>query len=217
MNRGRGAPSPDPPVVSPPSQSAAIMESMKTSLIIIALALLACLIVLGLRPDEPVASIASDTSRGASFEVHVVKPRSARPLFGLLPDGLFGLPPSELRFDHASRGAKIGSVEQNRLELSADGWNLLIETDGDGRVAQGTRLVFPVELADRQLTLRCRPADRASGSLRATTRAGSDELDGSFLVEFATCENAGTGKTIEWPPAPLTVRGSFEGLPHGRR
>jgi hypothetical protein len=190
------------------------MGGMKTSgktwLIIIALGLLACLVVLRSRPDEPVAASVSDTSRGPSFEVHVVKPLSARPLFGLLPDG-------ELRFDDTSRGAEIGSVGHDRLELSADGWDLFIEIDGEGRVAPGTRLVFPLELGGRQVKLRCRPADPGIGHLQTTTRAGSDELGGSFLIELATCENAESGKAIEWPPAPLTVRGSFEGLPHRRR
>ena len=51
----------------------------------------------------------------------------ARPFFGLLPG-------SELRFDHSSRGAKIGSVGHDRLELRADGWDLFIETDGEGRI-----------------------------------------------------------------------------------
>jgi len=196
--------------------------SVKTSLIIIALALLACLVWLVSRPDEPVAASVSDTSRGPSFEVHVEKPRLARFLFGILPTKLeaklFGNGGYlETAFDHASHGAKIGSVGHDRLELSADGWDLLIETDGEGRITPGTRLVFPIEIAEKQRRLRCRPADRATGYLRTTTRAGSDELGGRFLVELATCENAETGKVIEWPPAPLTVRGSFEGLPHGRR
>jgi hypothetical protein len=190
--------------------------SMKTWLVIIALALLACLVVLKSRPDEPVAASVSDMSRGPSFEVHVVKPLSAQPLFGLFR--LFGLlPDNELRFDQTSRGAKIGSVGHDRLELSADGWDLFIEIDGEGRVAPGTRLVFPLELGGRQVRLRCRPADPGIGLLRTTTRAGSDELGGRFLVELATCENAESGKAIEWPPSPLTIRGSFEGLPHGRR
>lgn len=185
--------------------------SMKTWLIIIALALLACLVVLRSRPDQPVAANVSDTSRGPSFEVHVVKPLSARPLFGLL--GLLGLlPDGELRFDHTSRGAEIRSVGHDRLELSAEGWELFIEIDGEGRVAPGTRLVFPLELGGRQVKLRCRPADPGIGHLQTTTRAGSDELGGRFLVELATCQNAESGKAIEWPPAPLTVRGSFEGL-----
>jgi hypothetical protein len=87
--------------------------------------------------------------------------------------------------------------------------------------------VFPIEIAEVQRTLRCRPADRATGYLHATTRAGSGELDGRFLVEFAACVNAETGKIIDteaggnpgdaWPSAPLTVRGSFVGLPQGRR
>ena len=197
--------------------------SMKASLIIIPmLALLACLIMLRPRPDEPVTPSVPDTSRGASFEVHVEKPRLARFLFGILPikleAKLFGNGGYlETAFDHTSRGARSGSVGHDRLELSADGWDLLIETDGEGRVAPGTRLVFPIELAERQQTLRCRPADVAVGYLDATTRAGSDVLDGRFLVELATCENAETGKAIEWPPAPLTARGKFEGLPRDRR
>ena len=126
-----------------------------------------------------------------------------------------------LRFNHASPGARIGSVATNRLELSAEGWDLLIETDGEGRVTQGTRLVFPMEIAEKNYTLRCRPADRANGFLRTTTRPGSNTLDGNFLVELARCENAETGKILDteaggnpgdaWPSSPLTLRGSFVG------
>ena len=196
--------------------------SMKTSLIIIALALLACLVWLVSRPDETDETVAEsvlDTSQGPSFEVRVGVPRSARPFAGILPDwvvGKFDGTPSELRFDHASRGARIGSVGHDRLELSADGWDLSIETDGEGHVTPATRLVFPLALGGRQVKLRCRPTDHSIGYLRTTPRAGADELGGRFLVKLATCENAESGKTINWPPAPLTVRGVFEGLPHGR-
>ncbi|MBA3568857.1 MAG: hypothetical protein H0W28_05830, partial [Pyrinomonadaceae bacterium] len=67
---------------------------MKTSLIIIALGLLACLVWLvwlGSRPDEPdelVGESVSDTSRGPSFEVRVVMPRLGLPFGGILPDAL---------------------------------------------------------------------------------------------------------------------------------
>jgi len=202
--------------------------SMKRSLIIIALALLACLVWLVLRTDEPDAASVSDTSRGPSFDVRVEKPRMDRFLGGILPAKLEAkLIGGELRFNHTSRGAKIGNVGPDRLELSADGWDLLIETDGEGRVAPGTRLVFPIEIAEKQWTLRCRPADSAVGYLHATTRAGSDVLDGGFLVELATCVDAATGKILDteaganpgdaWPSSPLTIRGSFGGLPHVRR
>jgi hypothetical protein len=77
------------------------------------------------------------------------------------------------------------------------------------------RLVFQLELAEKQRKLRCRPADPASGYLDATARAGSYELDGGFLVELATCEDVETGRVIDWPSSPLTLRGSFEGLPQG--
>jgi hypothetical protein len=203
--------------------------SMKASLIIIALTLLACLVWLVSRPDEPDAASVPDAAGGPSFEVHVEKPRMDRFLFGILPTKLeaklFG--GGELRFDHASRGAEIGSVGHDRIELRADGWDLLIETDGEGGVAPGTRLVFPIEIAEVRRTLRCRPAGRATGYLHATTRAGSDVLDGRFLVELAACENAETGKVLDteagarpgdaWPSSPLILRGSFEGLPHGPR
>jgi len=196
--------------------------SKKTSLIIIALGLVACLVWLvwlGSRPDEPddlVGESVSDTSRGPSFEVRVVMPRLGLPLGGILPDALVEKldgTPRELRFDHTSRDAQIGSVEHDRLELRADGWDFFIETDGEGRVAPGTRLVFPLGLGGRRVRLSCRPADRATGYLRTITRAGSDELGGSFLIELATCKNAESGKAIEWPPAALTVSGRFEGLP----
>ena len=189
--------------------------SIKTSLIIIA-PLLGGLVWLGSRRHEPVAESVSDTSRGPSFEVRVVVPRGGLPLGGILPDSLVKKldgTPRELRFDHTSPGAKIGSVGQDRLELSADGWELFIFTDGEGRVAPGTHLVFPTGLGGRQVRLNCRPADRATGYLSTTTRAGSDELDGRFLVELATCKNAESGKITNWPPAALTVRGSFVGQP----
>ena len=189
------------------------MGRMRTWLVIITLALLACLVVIGLRPDEPPAAGTSATSPSPSFEVRVEKPRSALPLFGLLPAELFGVAGS-LAFNHASRGAAIGLVGRDRLELSAEGWDLSIEIDGEGRVAPGTRLVFPLELGGRQVTLRCRPADRGIGTLRITTPADADEYSGHFLVELATCENTKSGKALEWPPAPLTVRGSFARLPH---
>ena len=199
---------------------------MKISLILVALALvaaLACLVWLGSRPDEPdepIGESISDPSRGPSFEVRVIVPRSGLPFGGILPDALVKKldgTPRELRIDYTSPGAQIVSVAQNRLELTADGWELFIETDGEGRVAPGTHLVFPLGLGGRQLRLNCRPADRANGYLRTATRAGGDQLDGRFLVELPTCKNAESGKTTNWPPAALTLRGSFANLPPGRR
>jgi hypothetical protein len=204
-------------------------KPLKILLGIIAVAMLVCIVWLILRPGDPAGRGGSDTSRGPTFEVRVDKPRMDRFLFGILPtrieERLSG--GGELRFGHASRGAKIGDAGHDRLDLSADGWNLFIETDGAGRVAPGTRLVFPIEIAEKRWTLRCRPADTAVGYLHAATRAGSDVLDGRFLVEFAACADAETGKILDteaggnpgdaWPSEPLTVSGSFEGLPQVRR
>jgi hypothetical protein len=204
-------------------------KSVRTSLIIIPLVLAACLAYLLWRAsrtdeaDEPVSASVSETSGGPSFEVRVVMPRSALPFGGILPDTLVKRldgTPRELRFDNTSSGANAGSVAHDRLELSADGWDLFIQTDGEGRITSGTHLVFPLALGGRQVRLDCRPAADANGYLRTTTRAGSDsldKLDGRFLVELASCTNAESGKAIEWPPAALTIRGIFVGLPHGSR
>lgn len=201
-------------------------RSVKTSLITIALALLACLAVLvwlSSRPGQPddfVGESVAATSGSPAFEVRVVMPRAGLPLGGILPDWfvkkLDGTP-RELRLDHTSQGARIGNVGTDRLELSADGWELLIETDGEGRITPGTHLVFPVALGGRSLRLNCHPANRAAGYLRTVPRAGSDELGGRFLVELARCNNAESGTSINWPPAPLTVRGSFAGKSTNRR
>jgi hypothetical protein len=201
-------------------------KSIKASLIIIALILLtglAGLVWLVSRQDEPVVA---STSRAPAFEVNVEKPRRDRFLSGILPTKIEAkLIGGELRFDHASRGAKVGSVAHNRLELSAEGWDLLIETDGKGGIAAGTRLVFPMEIAEKQWTLRCQPADQAVGYFNATTRPGSGQFAGRFLVELAKCADAETGEILDteaggdpgdaWPQAPLTLRGSFAGLPLG--
>jgi hypothetical protein len=200
--------------------------SMKKSLIIIAPALIvgvACLLWLASRPndtDDMIAERLSNTSQGPAFEVRVIVPRSGLPLGGILPDWVlkkYDLTPRELQFDQTARGARIVSVGDNRLEISADLWNLLIETDDQGRVAQATRFVFPLKLGGRNIRLSCQPANPATGYLRTTKRAGSDQLGGRFLVELATCKNADSGKTTNWPPAPLTVRGSFANLPPGLR
>jgi hypothetical protein len=203
---------------------------LKASLIIIvALALLASLVWIVRRPGDPNAASAPNTSGGMSFEVRVEKPRSDRFLFGILPAKLEAklVGGGELRFDHASRGAQVGSAGQDHLELRAEGWQLLIETDGQGRVAPGTQLVFPIEIAEKKYTLRCRPADAPVGYLQAEARAGSDVLDGRFHVELANCVNAETGKILDteaganpgdaWPSEPLTLSGSFANLPHARR
>lgn len=117
------------------------------------------------------------------------------------------------RFDQASPGARVGKTATDHIELSADGgWDLLIETDGEGRLTRETHVTFPVKLGGRPLNFNCRPADLTVGYLHTTTRTGSDELEGSFELTVATCQNVVSEKTAAWPYQPLTVRGNFAGL-----
>jgi hypothetical protein len=141
-----------------------------------------------------------------SFEVDITRPFLARPFFGLLSGG-------PLHFDHASPGAQVLHVAPDRLELRADGWHLLIEIDGHGTVTSASRVTFPTDFEDRIVDMRCRPADRPAGWLRLAPRAGDERLlDGTFLVEFAECEDATAGKELDWPPAALTLKGAVSGL-----
>jgi hypothetical protein len=203
-------------------------RTIKISLIGVAVLLLAgvgVLVLLLTRPvesDEPYESIAVgavDRSLGPAFEVHVVRPRMARPLFGILPTALEKKLSGESDpwFDCKSPGARARNVGPTHIELSADGWELVIDATGEGGIGPATYLVYTMPLAERQQKLRCRPANPAVGYLQTSQREGSDEIGGRFLVELATCENFLTSKVINWPPRPLIIHGAFANLPQGRR
>jgi hypothetical protein len=193
------------------------MGAKKVLVIIIALALLlGCIVALRLRRTKPVGPTASEALRlieGPAFEVQVEMPafNSGRAPWEI-PGVILGYDHGP-RFDQASPGAQVGKITPDHIEFSADdGWDLLIETDREGRLAQGTHVGFPVKLGGRPLKFNCRPADPTVGYLHTTTRTGSDELEGSFELEIAICKNAVSRKTAAWPYQPLKVHGNFAGL-----
>jgi hypothetical protein len=194
-----------------------IMRGKKILWLIIALALLlACIVALRLRRDKSSGPSVSETARligGPAFKVQVEMPafNSGRAPWEI-PGALLGYDHGP-EFDQASPGAQVGKLAADHLELRADGgWDILIETDGEGRLTQATYVAFPVKLGSRPLTFNCRPADLTAGYLQTTARPGSDELEGSFQLEIAICKNAASGKTAAWPYKPLTVRGNFARL-----
>ena len=193
------------------------MSRKKILLIIAGLALLlACVVVLRWRRAKPGRPTISQTSRsigGPAFEVRVEQSLVEGRAPWEIPGVILGYSERGPRFDQASLGARIGNVKPDHVELSADGgWDLLIETDNEGRLTPATRLAFPIKLGGRPLKFNCRPADRAVGYFRTTSTAASEALDGDFVFELTTCKNAVSGKTAQWPYRPLTVRGSFAGL-----
>src|SRR5262245_43185198 len=110
-----------------------------------------------------------------------------------------------------SPGTQFASVSPTRLELTADGgWDLLIESDGQGRLSDGTRLVFPISFGGGHLLFNCRHADFGFGHFKTTPRG--DKLDGDFLLRLTQCWNTRSGKNTSGLP-PFPVRGSFKGLP----
>jgi hypothetical protein len=194
-----------------------MMRRNKVLVIIIALALLlVCIVALRLRRDKPVGPSVSETSRligGPAFEVQVEMPafNSGRAPWEI-PGVILGYDRGP-RFSQASPGAQVGKVAPDHIEFSADGgWDLWIERDGKGRLAQGTHVSFPVKLGGRPLKFNCRPADPTVGYLHITPSTGSEQFEGSFQLEVGICKNAVSGKTASWPYQPLRVRGSFAGL-----
>ena len=195
----------------------AVMRVSKLLVIFIALALLlACIVVLRLRTDKPAGPRVLETSRligGPAFEVQVEMPafNSGRAPWEI-PGVILGRDRGP-RFDQASPGAKVGKIAPDHIELSADGgWEILIATDSAGRLAETTHVAFPVKLGGRPLKFNCRPAGPTFGYLHFNANPGSEQLEGSFELEVATCKNAVSGKTAAWPYKPLRVRGNFAGL-----
>jgi len=188
------------------------MRGKKVLLIAIALTLLLAALVLisRRRSEQSVAKSVASAPDGA-FLVQVERPvLSGRPIWDA-PRAILGYGDRELRFGDMNPGAKIGVVAPTHLELSADGWELVIESDGRGRLLTGTHLIFPLTLPGRTLKLNCYPANPAVGRFNTTARTGSDRLDGDFLLQLPECTNATSGKTTAGLPA-FTVRGSFKGL-----
>jgi hypothetical protein len=193
----------------------------KLLIIIIALVLLGGgAVLLRWRRDRVRASQANaaNATGGPAFEVNVEAPMlSGRPPWEI-PGVILGLSERGPKFDQTSSGAKVINVGKDRVELNADsGWNISIVADGEGRIASGTHLQFPIKLGNRPLNFDCRPADRPIGQLITSTSANSGEINGSFVVEVVTCINTKSGKTAAWPYEPLTIRGSFRGLTNDRR
>lgn len=176
--------------------------------------LLAGLIVVSYRPDRPVATIVPGSSSGPAFVVQIIRPRLGLPLGGIVTPQLFGLE-AHLGFDSQSAGAYIGSFGPGRLELGADGWDLVLVLNGDGRVTPETQAAFELKFEEQLRRVRCRPGDPAVGTLSTSALTESGELSGSFDIELARCEDAETGTPLGWPPKPLVLHGSFDRLRPG--
>jgi len=145
-----------------------------------------------------------------SFVMQVEKPLLSLRAPWEVPRAVFGDRDPDLRLRDTSPGAQFGMVTPKRFELTADGgWDLLIESDGQGRLADGTRLVFPISFGGGHFIFSCRHADLGIGYFKTTPRG--DKLDGNFLLKVTKCKNAKSGKNASLPL--LTVRGSFKGLP----
>ncbi|HEY6807061.1 MAG TPA: hypothetical protein VI306_26015 [Pyrinomonadaceae bacterium] len=183
-------------------------------IIIVLVLLVGSVLLFRWRRHNQIEASQVNATHGPAFEVRVEAPiMSGRPPWEV-PGVILGLSERGPRFDQTSSGAKFINVEKNRIELEADGgWNIAITADGEGRIASGTHLQFPIKLGNRPLVFDCRPADHPSGHFTTNTNANSGEIDGSFVVDVVTCINAKSGKTAAWPYEPLTIRGSFSGLP----
>jgi hypothetical protein len=174
-------------------------------------AVLVCVVLLVYRPDRPIAPIVPGSSAGPNFVVQIVRPRLGLPLAGILPPRLFGLD-AQLGFDATSPGATVRHVSPQRLDLAADDWELRLVLNDEGRVSAETQVVFSFVFEERLGKVRCRPGQPAVGKVKMVTRA-SAELSGSFDIELAHCEDADTGTSLDWPPQPFVLHGSFDRLP----
>ena len=162
--------------------------------------------------EQRVANLLPGTSKQPAFVVQVVRPRAGLPLGGLLPPKLFGVD-AHLGCDSNTDGAEIRFAGEGRIEIRAEGWELLLTYDADGRVTPETYVVFDLVFEERQRRVRGRPSDPVAGRLRLARLEDGAELAGSFDITLAHCEDAETGESLGWPPRPLVLHGSFDRLP----
>jgi hypothetical protein len=146
-----------------------------------------------------------------SFVLQIEKPLLSLRAPWEVPRAVFGDRDPDLRLRQTSPGAKLGVVTPKRFELTADGgWDLVIESDGQGKILETTQMAFPMKISERYYKFRCRHADSGVGYFNTTTR--EDKLDGTFLLRLTQCKNVLSGKNTAGLP-PFPVRGSFKGLP----
>src|SRR6476646_9011555 len=123
------------------------MRRRKTLLIIAALALvLADIVLLLLRwRSNQLNTLSLAGAPDGSFVLQIEKPLMSLRAPWEVPRAVFGDRDPDLRLRQTSPGAKLGAITPQRFELTADGgWDLVIESDGKGRVTEGTRMVFPM-------------------------------------------------------------------------
>lgn len=179
-------------------------------LLLASIAILTGLALVVHRPDRPVAAIEPGSSSGPAFVVQIIRPRLGLPVGGVLPPAFFGQE-AHLGFDSGSADASI-AVSPQRLELGAEGWDVVIAHNAEGRIGSETEAVFHLLFEEELRRVRCRTDDPAVGTFNTGTIADSGELSGTFDIELAHCEDAETEKPLGWPPAPLILHGSFDRL-----
>jgi len=189
------------------------MRRTKQLLIVIGLVLLAgafLLLLLKWRSNR-MNTLSLAGAPDGSFVMQVEKPLLSLRAPWEVPRAVFGDRDPDLRLRDTSPGTKFGAVTAKHFELTADGdWDLVIESDGQGRVTEGTRMVFPMAFGGSNHTFSCRHADSSVGYFNTTARG--DKLDGNFLLKLTQCKNMKSGKNTSGLP-PFPVRGNFKGLP----
>jgi hypothetical protein len=189
------------------------MRGKKKLLLIMGVALLlgaVLLLVLKWRTNQ-LNTLSLAGAPDGSFVMQVEKPILSLRAPWEVPRAVFGDRDPDLRLRQTSPGVKFGAVTPQRFELTADGgWDLLIESDGHGRVLPGTRLIFPISYGGGSHIFSCPHADSNVGYFNTTARG--DKLDGTFLLRVVQCKNFVSGKNTSGLP-PFPVRGNFKGLP----
>jgi hypothetical protein len=187
------------------------MTGKKILLVISALILLLASLLLLLRRRNQSEIEAVANAPDGSFVMQIEKPLLSLRAPWEVPRALFGDRDPDLRLKQTSPGVKLGTVTPQRFELTADGgWDLVIESDGKGRVLESTRLIFPISYGGGNHKFSCRHADSNIGYFNVTSRG--DKLDGTFLLRLTQCKNVVSGKNTSGLP-PFPVHGNFKGLP----
>ena len=161
-------------------------------------------------PDRYVTMLEPGESDEPAFVVQVIRPRLGLPVAGLLPPSFFGIEET-LVFDSKEKDTTLAFAPNQYLRLSTSRWRVHLILNEQSDISSDSYVDLEIVFENKLQLLRCRP-NQPSNSVCVIETLNNGKAAGFVELELPHCENAETGTRIEWPPAPLLLRCSFDGV-----
>jgi hypothetical protein len=124
-------------------------------------------------------------------------------------------------FNNESDRAEIEVATDSMFGFKARGWHLRVNPRGMPDTGKGetnefggnnTSISMHAEVDGERRRVGCDPADPEVGGFTRHELTDTT-VSGEFTLEFVRCDDYFSGQSVAVPGLPLTVSGSFEGIP----